>query len=136
MSNSIRSRVRPATTGLLLVWMLVGIAACGPVRSMPGGRSGTVVTRSQILSVTDGTAVSFLRMLRPRWLDARIQATPANPTPVYARVYLDDLFYGEIDCLYNIPSNSIERIEYLGSLDATTRYGTGHMGGVIKVTTR
>ena len=66
----------------------------------------------------------------------RIQATPANPSPVYARVYLDDLFYGEIESLYNIPSNSIERIEYLGSLDATTRYGTGHMGGVIRVTTR
>ena len=127
--------VRPTTVCLLLVWMFVGITACGPVRSLPGGRSGTV-TRSQILSVPDGNAVTVLRMLRPRWLEARIQATPANPSPIYARVYLDDVFYGEIESLYNIPSNLIEQIDYLGALDATTRYGTGYMGGVIRVTTR
>ncbi len=121
---------------LLLVGMVAGITACGPVRGLPGGRSGTVLTRSQIRSVPDGSAISVLRLLRPRWLEARIQATPSDPNPVYPRVYLDHIFYGEIESLYQIPSNSIERIEFLRALDATTRYGTGHMGGVIRVTTR
>ena len=136
MSRPVVQRVRTTTVSLLLVWTFVGITACGPARSLPGGRSGTVLTRSQILTVPDGSAISVLRLLRPRWLEARIQATPTNPNPVYARVYLDHIFYGEIESLYQIPSNSIERIEFLRALDATTRYGTGHMGGVIRVTTR
>ena len=116
--------------------MFVGITACGPARSLPGGRSGTVVTRNQILTIPDGSAITVLRMLRPRWIEARIQATPADPRPIYARVYVDNIYYGEIESLYQIPSNSIERIEFLNALDATTRYGTGHMGGIIRVTTR
>ena len=116
--------------------MLVGITACGPARSFRGGRSGNVITRSQILTLPDGDALTLLRLLRPRWLDARIQATPANPRPIYARIYVDNLLYGPIETLSQIPTNSIERIEFLSALDATTFFGTGHMGGIIQVITR
>ena len=136
MGLSVRPQVRPTTASLLLVWLFVGITACGPARSTPVGGSRDVVTRGQILSLPDGTAFSVLELLRPRWLRARIQATPSNPTPVFARVHVDDLLWGPLESLRQISTNSIQRIEYLSALDATTRYGTGYMGGLIRVVTR
>ena len=65
-----------------------------------------------------------------------MQATPRNPTPAYAHVYLDNLAYGPIESLYDLSTNVIDRINFISSLDATTLYGTGFMGGVIHVHTR
>ena len=136
MGRSVLQRVRPTTTSLLLVWLVVGITACGRSGRLPGGGVGDVVTRSQIRALPDASAFTVLQRLKPRWLLARIPATPSNPTPIYARVYLDDLRFGPLESLHRISTTSIERIEYLSALDATTRYGTGYMGGIIRVITR
>ncbi len=137
MSRPIVPKVRPATASLLLVGIFVGVTACGPARNLPGGRSSSdPITRSQLLSVPDDSAFGIVRLLRPRWLRPRIQATPGNPAPIYPVVYVDHLPYGSLESLYGLPSNVIERIEYLSALDATTFYGTGHMGGIIRVVTR
>ena len=50
-------------------------------------------------------------------------------------MFLDELQVGDVDYLYRISSSQIARIEYLSALDATTRYGTGYMGGLIIVRT-
>ena len=136
MSRTTLPRVRGTAASLLLVGLLVAIAACGPSRSASRGGPSNQITRSQIAAVTDRSAYSLIRFLKPRWLEARVQATPRNPEPVYAHVYVDNLAYGPLLSLYDISSISIDRIDYLGSLDATTRFGTGFMGGIIHVFTR
>ncbi len=140
MSRPVVPKVRPITTSLLLVGIFVGVTACGstggPPQSPQSRSSYTNITRSQILSAVYGDAHGVVRLLRPRWLRARLQATPGNPNPVYPVVYVDHLPYGTVDSLYGISTNMIERIEYLNALDATTFYGTGHMGGIIRVVTR
>ncbi len=141
MSRPVVPRVRPITTSLLLVGIFVGVTACGSTGGPAGGptqsrSSSTNITRNQILSSPDGDAYGVVRLLRPRWLRARIQATPGNPRPVYPVVYVDRLRYGSLESLYGISTNIIERIEYLNALDATTFFGTGHMGGIIQVITR
>ena len=128
-------KVRRTTKSLLLLALFAAITACGPARSLPGG-SSDLITRSQIERLADRTAFDLVQLLRPRWLTARVRGTPGNPTPAYAQVYVDGLRYGPRESLYQIPTNTIERIDYLGSLDATTLYGTGHMGGAIRVFTR
>jgi len=55
---------------------------------------------------------------------------------VYARVYMDGSFFGDIDALRTIPADDLEAIEYVGARDATTLYGTGNLGGVIDLHTR
>ena len=136
MSRPTVPKVRRTTKSLLLLALFAGITACGAARSSPGGTSSDLITRSQIESLDDRTAFDLVQLLRPRWLTARMRGTLGNPTPAYAEVYVDGLRYGPLESLYQIPTNTIERIEYLGSLDATTRYGTGHMGGAILVVTR
>jgi hypothetical protein len=43
--------------------------------------------------------------------------------------------FGGIDSLSRIPSTNIESIQYMNATDATTRYGTGYAGGLIRVNT-
>ena len=136
MSPTTLRKVSGTATSLLLVGLFVAIAACGPSRSAGRGGPSNQITRSQIAAVTDRSAYSLIRFLKPRWLEARVQATPRNPEPAYAYVYVDNLAYGPLLSLYDISSISIDRIDYMGSLDATTRFGTGFMGGIIHVFTR
>jgi outer membrane cobalamin receptor len=51
-------------------------------------------------------------------------------------VFIDGSYYGPIDSLRNIPTTSVDNIEFIGASDATTLYGTGYMGGVIHVHSR
>ena len=136
MSCTAVPRVRKTVANLLLVGLLVSMASCGPYRRSRGGGTSDLIVRSEILRVPDRSAFTLIRLLRPRWLAARTQATPRNPTPAYAHVYLDNLAYGPIESLYDLSSNAIDRINFISSLDATTLYGTGFMGGVIHVHTR
>ena len=136
MSPTTLRKVRGTATRLLLVGLFVAIAACGPSRSAGRGGPRNQITRSQIAAVTDRSAYSLIRFLKPRWLEARVMATPRNPEPAYAHVYVDNLAYGPLLSLYDISSISIDRIDYMGSLDATTRFGTGFLGGIIHIFTR
>lgn len=135
MSSINVPKVRKAAANLLLVGLLVSMASCGPYRRSRGGGTNDLILRSEILQVPDRSAFGVIRLLRPRWLQARIQATPQNPTPAYAHIYVDNIAYGPIESLYDLSSNMIDRINFIGSLDATTLYGTGFMGGVIHVHT-
>jgi len=51
-------------------------------------------------------------------------------------VYVDNISYGDLSSLSNLNATQISEIRFLNSRDATTVWGTGHMGGVILVTTK
>ena len=55
---------------------------------------------------------------------------------IYPEVFRDEFLWGSLDTLRQFRSDQIERIEFLNALDATTLYGTGYMGGIIRVVTR
>jgi outer membrane receptor protein involved in Fe transport len=56
--------------------------------------------------------------------------------PAFARVVVDGAFPGELNELRQISTESIETLTFLSPSDATTKYGTGYLGGVIEVRTR
>ena len=71
-------------------------------------------------------AMGVIRSLRPAWLQAR-------GTPV---VYVNSMRQPNgVGTLFNIPIGQIRLMEFIGPADATTRWGTGHMGGAIRVQT-
>jgi len=51
-------------------------------------------------------------------------------------VYVDEISYGNLNSLSNLNSIQIREIRFIKAADATTRWGTGHAGGVILVTTK
>ncbi len=123
---------------LILAATLVAMAtACysgGTGATRPGG-SG-VLLRDEIMAAGDfSTAYDAVRHLRPQFLRNRgaTSIRTAQPDPLI--VYLNGVSAGGVDVLTRIPATDIQSIRYLNGRDATTRFGTGHGGGVLEVTT-
>jgi len=130
------SRFDPAVTlhgGALIVFALVA-TACTATGGTRGGGDPDMITRDQILAVPEGTAYTVVQRYKSAWLRARSQGF-GTAQPDYARVYVDEMLHGDIDTLRGISTTQIESIEYINPLDATTRYGTGYAGGIIRVHT-
>ena len=120
----------------IIVLCALFAAACSSTGGGGGSGNPDLITLEQIEALPEGTAFSVVQRYRSSWLRARTQATFGNPTPAYAEVFLDEMRFGDINSLGRINSSSIESIEYISATDATTRYGTGYMGGIIRINTR
>ena len=72
-------------------------------------------------------------MLQSRGLNSPNDPTGETTLP---RVYVDNVSFGDVGTLSNLAATQILTIQFLNARDATTRFGTGHMGGVILVTTK
>lgn len=115
-----------------------GGAASGPANASDAPANAEAETRSyprnrisrvEILERGDNanTAMEVVRRLRPAWLLSR----GADPV-----VYVDNVRRpGGVDALFSVPVGQIRLLEFIGAADATTRWGTGHTGGVIQVVT-
>jgi hypothetical protein len=111
------------------------LAGCSSTGAASGGGSPNRITQEQIAELPEGTAFTVIQRYRSGWLRPRTQGTLGNPEPAYAEVFLDQLHFGDINSLQRISSTQIQSIEYISATDATTRYGTGYLGGIIRINT-
>lgn len=83
-------------------------------------------------------ALQVIQKLRPQMLRTRGLASPTDRTgeSVQPKVYIDNIEYGSLGQLQNVNASQIREIRFINSRDATTRWGTGHMGGVIHIITK
>jgi TonB-dependent Receptor Plug Domain len=148
--------VRPVrrVARVLALSVTLGLPACASGSGGGGGgASANVITQRQIDDAGVDDTYQLIQRYKSRWLrPARNQNITSGTTAgsltggsdgdvvagqeLYARVFVDDHPYGEIDSLRSIDPRSIESIEFISSTDATTRYGTGYIGGIIQVHTR
>jgi hypothetical protein len=94
------------------------------------------VSARELQSVSAGSAFEALRRVRPELLFQRSTKTPADAYGGYAVVYLDGKLQGSLDVLNMIPVDAILGIQYLSGVEAQTKLGKFHSGGVIDVRTR
>lgn len=120
---------------VIALFMLVA-AACASAGGGSSGGSRDLITREQIEDLPEGTAFTVVQRYRSGWLRARSQGSFTSSTPDYAVVFVDEMRYGDINSLSRISTSNIETIEYISATDATTRYGTGYPGGIIRIHTR
>jgi hypothetical protein len=131
-----------ALYGVTLALLLL-TAGCAPGAAERAGDSAApradrnLITAEEIASAERaGSAYDVVRALRPNWLRGRSPGTVQNPGGGAVVVYVDDLRVGGVEHLRSLPSNTISSMRYLDSGNATTRFGTGHMGGAILVAVR
>ena len=95
------------------------------------------ILREEILrrGTADPSAHALISRLRPIWLMARGQTSFLSPSSTDPVVYIDGFRHGALTMLHQIPAHQIKRMEFIGTADATTRWGTGHRAGVINVVT-
>lgn len=125
MSHRIAALLLPAA-------LLLG--GCATTSSSSGG-SRNVISADELAEVEATNAFDAIQKLRPAFL-RRGRVNYDDDTVAHPIVYLDGLRLGGVDELRRIRKTELVRIEYLGGGDATLRYGTGHKGGALLLTTR
>jgi outer membrane cobalamin receptor len=122
-----------------LVTALAGVLfACTSPRLTPGhvGES-QLITEEEIERSRAPTAYEVIQRLRANFLSYRGETSfDRNKSQPYPTVYVDGQEYGPLSSLRNIPSSQVATIRLYRSWEATTKFGTGNMGGVIAITTR
>ena len=122
-----------------LVAALSGVLfACGSPRLSPGyvGES-QLITQEEIERSQAPTAYEVIQKLRANFLSYRGETSlDRNKSQPYPTVYVDGQEYGPISSLRNIPASQVATIRLYRAWEATTKFGTGNMGGVIAITTR
>ena len=96
-----------------------------------------VITEDQIEASRGATAYEVIQKLHANFLSYRgetsLNRSTSRPFPT---VYVDGQEYGPISSLANLSASQIATIRLYRSWEATTKFGTGNMGGVIAITTR
>jgi outer membrane cobalamin receptor len=125
----------PAVALLAALVLIQGCASSGESASGSRG-SGPVIGQEAIEQVAANNAYDIVHTLRPSWLRSRGSISIQNPQAGYPVVYVDGISFGDLTTLRQISREEVQRIEFVSAHDATTRYGTGHPGGIIMVITR
>ena len=121
--------------------MTVG-AGCAASRSSTPVTDPDVITEDQIVRSKATNAYDLIATLRPQMFTAHGAATTRGqqpPTPgrqaLPVVVYIDNVKVGPVDELKALGKLDVREIRYLSPRAATDRWGEGHPGGVIYVTT-
>ena len=103
-------------------------------------RQQDVITDAEIAerAAEASNALQIVQKLRPQMLTTRGRFSPADSSDAGARpkAVVDGVAYGPVENLANLNAVSVKEIRYINATDATTRFGTGYVGGVILVTTK
>lgn len=95
-----------------------------------------VITADQIEAAQVATAYDLIVKYRANFLHSRGPNSILLKRPKEPTVYLDDVEYGLINSLRNIPAVQISEIRFIEGWDAMTKYGSDHVAGVIQIYTR
>ncbi len=116
---------------VLALALAFGATACasGGGSSRPAGATTNRIVKEELTPLGTINALQAIERLRPRWLQSR--AGTGGELPV---LYVDGARRSNVQDLNSLQAMDIEQMEYMSGSDATTRYGTGHSGGAILVT--
>lgn len=96
-----------------------------------------LITEEEVEASKAATAYEVIERVRANFLSYRgetsFDKSQSRPYPV---VYVDGQEYGPLASLRTIPASQVSTIQLYRSWEATTKFGSGNMGGVIAVTTR
>lgn len=126
---------------MVVVFLSFIVAGCSSLREGSTGQmQHDVLTAEEIATTTVTNAYDAISLKRPFFLKSRgmrsLREAPAGQTVEYPIVYLDRMFYGELETLRTISVTTIAEIRYLDFNAATLQFGTGHSGGIIHILTK
>ena len=122
--------------------MVVLASACATTRSNTPITDPDLITEDQIVRSKATNAYDVIATISPKMFTAHGAATTrGDQPPTVGRqalpviVYIDNVKVGPVDELKTLGKVDLKEIRYLSPRAATDRWGEGHPGGVIAVTT-
>jgi hypothetical protein len=118
---------------LLALLLAVVVGACASTGD--GERTRTdrnQLTAEEIQQRQFNSAYEAVQALRSPWLRERVE----DGTAERIVVYVDGTRAGGTGFLRQVEASAVVSMRYLSPSEASTRYGSGHNGGVIQVHTR
>ena len=130
------------TRWLALASMSFAVACASASQGAGDGSRGSrsLITAADIeaqgIQHLDGYTV--VERLRANWLLPQRPSSPSDVSdgPILPVVYVDNIRLGDVETLRSVPAGDIAEMRLLNDRDADFRYGTGHVGGAIAVTTK
>jgi len=110
----------------------VGCAATGGNARASGGGMD-FLTGDRIRETSAQNLYAAIRQLRPNWLSTRSRSSIMFEGSNRPIVYVNGVQHGELRTMNSMHVNDVARVQFISAPNATTRWGTGHSGGVISV---
>ena len=125
-----------SSTIVLIGAVLIAAAGCASGATAPT-RDRAVISRAELTldAVASLSAFDAIQRLRPGWLDPRGAASLSGETR-FPAVLMSNTVRDDIAVLHTLPVDDVESIRYLDARDATTRFGTGYVNGLIEILPR
>jgi len=101
----------------------------------PSRRNPNLIERPEIEASTALDAYALVQEARPIWFHTRGIVSIRDPGAGVVQVYLNGMQYGDVNRLRELQLIEVRQIRFYGAAEAQQRYGTGHAGGVIEVST-
>ena len=121
----------------LFVALVPVVLACMTPPPSHASPDPQLITEDEVEASRAPTAFEVIQKLRANFLSYRGETSfDRSKSQPYPTVYVDGQEYGPIGSLRNISASQIATIRLYRSWEATTKFGTGNMGGVIAITTR
>lgn len=123
----------------LTALLFAALSACSSQRLLPvpRGADPQLITEDEVVASVGTTAYEVIRSLRPNFLSYRGETSFNKDTSrPFPNVYVDDQPFGAVSILHSIPASDVSSIRLYRSGEATTKFGTGNLGGVIAISTR
>ncbi len=126
----------PKTTSWVLTPLLpLLLLACATVPQTPGVRDRTRVTGEELMATHATTLYDAIQQIRPEFLRSRGISSIQNPQAGVPRVFVDNVEMGDIQFLKTLNPGDVAEVQRLSAEQATTRWGTGFVGGALLVFT-
>lgn len=111
---------------------LAASCATSPAGSQPAVPVRNTLTGEEVRASGVPDAYAAVRQLRSEFLNRR-GTTQFGSSPVF---YIDGARVLDATALRSVSAEAVGRIDYIGALEATRRFGSGHSAGAILVMTR
>lgn len=127
--------LRFRSTALLLFAILTAVGCVGTNGSFGFPTRPTMgpITRAEMEASGVSDPYEAVRLLRPSWLRLRVRTGTHGSRDGLPTLYSHNLRFGSVYGLRDFRMEGIKEIRYISAVDATTRWGIGHTGGVIEV---
>jgi hypothetical protein len=113
------------------------LTACVPAgQNNQAEYNASVISEAEIDASGGTTAYEVIKKVRANFLSYRGETTIHMSSPTSPMVFVDGQLFGDINALKQLMAPQIAEIRLYRSWEATTKFGTGYMAGVIAVTSR